>query len=103
MFRFIILFSYIIPIGLRVNLDLGKIVYSWFIQRDAMIPGTVVRLVLLNQIFRYTRRITPKSVTNWRGLSPRHCVSGQQSSFRKNLAAVASRWQHCVRLDRHEI
>jgi len=45
MFRFIILFSYIIPIGLRVNLDLGKIVYSWFIQKDDLIPGTVVRLV----------------------------------------------------------
>ncbi|CAK8680764.1 unnamed protein product [Clavelina lepadiformis] len=43
MFRFIILFSYIIPISLRVNLDMGKAVYSWFIQRDKLIPGTVVR------------------------------------------------------------
>nr|CAB3224704.1 probable phospholipid-transporting ATPase IIA [Phallusia mammillata] len=43
MFRFVILFSYIIPIGLRVNLDMGKTVYSWFIQRDSNIPGTVVR------------------------------------------------------------
>uniref|UniRef100_H2Y5D8 Phospholipid-transporting ATPase n=1 Tax=Ciona savignyi TaxID=51511 RepID=H2Y5D8_CIOSA len=43
MFRFVILFSYIIPISLRVNLDMGKAVYSWFIQKDASIPGTTVR------------------------------------------------------------
>ena len=41
--RFFLLFSYMIPISLRVNLDMGKAVYAWFIQRDANIPGTVVR------------------------------------------------------------
>ena len=41
--RFLILFSTIIPISLRVNLDLGKSVYAWFIQRDRDIEGTVVR------------------------------------------------------------
>ena len=41
--RFLILFSTIIPISLRVNLDLGKTVYAWFIERDHDIPGTVVR------------------------------------------------------------
>ena len=29
--------------SLRVNLDMGKMVYSWMIQRDKAIPGTVVR------------------------------------------------------------
>ena len=29
--------------SLRVNLDMGKMVYSWMIQRDRAIPGTVVR------------------------------------------------------------
>ena len=29
--------------SLRVNLDMGKMVYSWMIQRDEAIPGTVVR------------------------------------------------------------
>ena len=29
--------------SLRVNLDMGKMVYSWMIQRDQAIPGTVVR------------------------------------------------------------
>ncbi|XP_069687692.1 probable phospholipid-transporting ATPase IIB isoform X2 [Periplaneta americana] len=43
MFRFVLLFSYIIPISLRVNLDMGKAFYSWSIQRDQEIAGTVVR------------------------------------------------------------
>ena len=29
--------------SLRVNLDMGKLVYSWAIQRDDAIPGTLVR------------------------------------------------------------
>ena len=41
--RFLILFSTIIPISLRVNVDMGKSVYAWFIHRDSGIPGTVVR------------------------------------------------------------
>ncbi len=41
--RFLILFSTIVPISLRVNLDMGKSVYAYFIQRDKGIPGTVVR------------------------------------------------------------
>ncbi|OTB16782.1 hypothetical protein K445DRAFT_316261 [Daldinia sp. EC12] len=41
--RFLVLFSTIVPISLRVNLDMGKSVYSWFIQRDPGIPGAVVR------------------------------------------------------------
>lgn len=41
--RFLVLFSTIVPISLRVNLDMGKSVYSWFIQRDPGIQGAVVR------------------------------------------------------------
>jgi len=41
--RFLILFSSIIPISLRVNLDMGKSVYARFIERDEGIQGTVVR------------------------------------------------------------
>ncbi|KZF21400.1 phospholipid-translocating P-type ATPase [Xylona heveae TC161] len=41
--RFLILFSTIVPISLRVNLDMGKSVYAWFIERDPGIPGAVVR------------------------------------------------------------
>lgn len=43
MMRFLILFSTIIPISLRVNLDMGKTVYARFIERDPDIPGAVVR------------------------------------------------------------
>lgn len=43
LFRFLLLFSYIIPISLRVNLDMAKAFYSWAIQRDKKIEGTVVR------------------------------------------------------------
>lgn len=41
--KFLVLFSTIVPISLRVNLDMGKSVYSWFIQRDQGIKGAVVR------------------------------------------------------------
>ncbi|XP_047507080.1 probable phospholipid-transporting ATPase IIB [Pieris napi] len=43
LFRFVLLFSYIIPISLRVNLEMGKVFYSWTIQRDKKISGTVMR------------------------------------------------------------
>lgn len=41
--RFLILFSTIVPISLRVNLDLGKSVFARLIHRDQGIPGTLVR------------------------------------------------------------
>ncbi|CAI5757959.1 unnamed protein product [Candida verbasci] len=41
--RFLILFSSIIPVSLRVNLDLGKSVYASQIQKDQAIPNTIVR------------------------------------------------------------
>jgi phospholipid-translocating ATPase len=41
--RFVLLFSYIIPISLRVNLDMAKLFYTWQIGRDKAIPETVVR------------------------------------------------------------
>ncbi|QIX01621.1 hypothetical protein AMS68_007138 [Peltaster fructicola] len=41
--RFLILFSSIVPISLRVNLDMGKSVYAYFIHRDSGIPETIVR------------------------------------------------------------
>ncbi|KAJ7583625.1 hypothetical protein C8J56DRAFT_214008 [Mycena floridula] len=42
-FRFLILFSSIIPISLRVNLDMGKTVYAHQIMNDPEIPNTIVR------------------------------------------------------------
>lgn len=40
---YLILFSTIIPMSLRVNLDMAKAMYGRFIERDKDIPGTVVR------------------------------------------------------------
>lgn len=40
---YLILYSTIIPMSLRVNLDMAKTIYGRFIERDLDIPGTVVR------------------------------------------------------------
>ena len=42
LFRFILLFSYLIPISLRVNIDMGKIFYSWQMQNDKDLPGMII-------------------------------------------------------------
>uniref|UniRef100_I3MVA3 Phospholipid-transporting ATPase n=1 Tax=Ictidomys tridecemlineatus TaxID=43179 RepID=I3MVA3_ICTTR len=60
--RFLLLFSNIIPISLRVNLDMGKIVYSWVIRRDSKIPGTVVRSSTIpEQLGRISYLLTDKT------------------------------------------
>lgn len=41
--RFVLLLSSIIPISLRVNLDLAKSYYAYLIMKDDQIPETVVR------------------------------------------------------------
>uniref|UniRef100_A0A4X1UMU1 Phospholipid-transporting ATPase n=1 Tax=Sus scrofa TaxID=9823 RepID=A0A4X1UMU1_PIG len=61
--RFLLLFSNIIPISLRVNLDMGKIVYSWVIRRDSK-PGTVVRSSTIpEQLGRISYLLTDKTGT----------------------------------------
>ena len=42
-FRFVLLLCAIIPISLRVNLDLGKVYYCFGIYKDAEILGTIPR------------------------------------------------------------
>uniref|UniRef100_A0A2K5QTV1 Phospholipid-transporting ATPase n=1 Tax=Cebus imitator TaxID=2715852 RepID=A0A2K5QTV1_CEBIM len=62
--RFLLLFSNIIPISLRVNLDMGKIVYSWVIRRDSKVPGTVVRSSTIpEQLGRISYLLTDKTGT----------------------------------------
>ncbi|UYV80522.1 ATP9A [Cordylochernes scorpioides] len=64
LFRYILLFSYIIPISLRVNLDMGKMFYSWAIQRDQEIPGTVVRSTTIpEELGRISYILTDKTGT----------------------------------------
>ena len=42
-FRFVLLLASIIPIALRVNLDLAKIYYSYCISNDSEIEGAIAR------------------------------------------------------------
>ena len=42
-FRFLLLLASIIPISLRVNLDMAKIYYAYSVSRDPFIQGTVAR------------------------------------------------------------
>ena len=64
LFRFVLLFSYIIPISLRVNLDMGKAFYSWSIMKDKEIPGTVVRSTTIpEELGRVSYILTDKTGT----------------------------------------
>ncbi|KAI3378134.1 hypothetical protein SNEBB_007079 [Seison nebaliae] len=48
--RYILLFSYIIPISLRVNLDVAKVVHSWFISHDKdLLPNAAVRTSTISE------------------------------------------------------
>ncbi|KAG7268239.1 hypothetical protein CRUP_036452 [Coryphaenoides rupestris] len=63
-FRFLLLFSNIVPISLRVNLDLGKMVFSWMINKDSKIPGTVVRASTIpEELGRISYLLTDKTGT----------------------------------------
>ncbi|XP_061520246.1 probable phospholipid-transporting ATPase IIB isoform X3 [Phycodurus eques] len=63
-FRFVVLFSYIIPISLRVNLDMGKAAYGWMIMKDENIPGTVVRTSTIpEELGRLVYLLTDKTGT----------------------------------------
>uniref|UniRef100_A0A669DTX9 Phospholipid-transporting ATPase n=1 Tax=Oreochromis niloticus TaxID=8128 RepID=A0A669DTX9_ORENI len=64
LFRFVVLFSYIIPISLRVNLDMGKSAYGWMITKDENIPGTVVRTSTIpEELGRLVYLLTDKTGT----------------------------------------
>jgi phospholipid-translocating ATPase len=56
--------SLCLAFSLRVNLDMGKAVYSWMIQRDDKIPGTVVRSTTIpEEMGRITYLLSDKTGT----------------------------------------
>lgn len=62
--RFIVLFSTIIPISMRVNLDIGKSVYAGEIMRDKKLPGVIVRTSTLpEELGRVQYLLTDKTGT----------------------------------------
>ncbi|CAG8497306.1 89_t:CDS:10 [Rhizophagus irregularis] len=63
LFRFLILFSSIIPIGLRVNLDMGKTVYGYQIMNDREIPDTIVRTSTIPEELGHVQR-TSRTATS---------------------------------------
>ncbi|CAH2002034.1 unnamed protein product [Acanthoscelides obtectus] len=64
LFRFVLLFSYIIPISLRVNLDMGKSFYSWSIGKDPAMKGTAVRCTTIpEELGRISYLLTDKTGT----------------------------------------
>ena len=62
--RFVLLLSAIIPISMRVNLDLGKVYYSWCIAYDQEIPGTIPRTTTIpEELGRVQFLLTDKTGT----------------------------------------
>ncbi|XP_044738524.1 probable phospholipid-transporting ATPase IIB isoform X3 [Chrysoperla carnea] len=96
-FRFVLLFSYIIPISLRVNLDMGKSYYSYAIGHDPTMPGTTVRCTTIpEELGRISYLLTDKTGTltqNSMVLKRLHLgtVSYNQDSFEivKNMLSGA--------------
>ena len=63
----------------------------------------IKNLQKLNFLLQATRCITPKRVTSLRRSISASLRPGNTAFFQRNVVAVASRWQHCVRFDRPDI
>ena len=64
LFRYILLLASIIPISLRVNLDFAKLSYSWMINGDSKMPGTITRnSVIPEELGRIEYLLTDKTGT----------------------------------------
>ncbi|KAJ1999169.1 putative aminophospholipid-translocase, partial [Coemansia thaxteri] len=98
LFRFLILFSSIIPISLRVNLDMGKTVYSLGIERDAAIAGSVVRNSMIpEELGRVSYCLTDKTGTlTCNEMELRRVHMGVMAYTRETSDEVARHVAHAV-------
>ena len=90
------------PTARRTLLPLHHRSYHYIITAQSSVAEPQCTNIKSNQIFHYTRCNTPKCVTSLRA-QLRVIAPGQHSFFGRNVAAMASRWQHCVRFERPEI
>lgn len=100
-FRFLILFSSIIPISLRVNLDMGKTVYGRQIMSDEEIPGTVVRTSTLpEELGRIEYLLSDKTGTLTQNeMELRKLHLGTMSYGFDAFDEVATQLEHALALD----
>ena len=73
-----------------------------FAGKVASLSGNRCCQLVQNQIFHHDRCIALKRVTSLQGPSSRHHAQATQLLLR-NVAPVASLWQHCARFDRADI
>ena len=90
-FRFVLLFSSIIPISMRVNLDMSKTLCSWLIERDQNIPETLVRnSTIPEELGRISFLFTDKTGTLTRNIMHFKCLQLEPPHFytRNTLPAL---------------
>lgn len=91
-FRYLILFSTIIPVSLRVNLDMAKTVYAHQIENDKSIPDTIVRTSTIPEdLGRIDYLLTDKTGTiTQNDMDLRKIHIGQMSYYGDSMEEVES-------------
>ena len=111
LFRFVLLFSYLIPISLRVNLDMGKIYYSLMVSAlrihldllnkkvikvrtffTWLIPRHELKTPVQFQTIYFRCSVTSRFLEQWRGQPPFRKSWGGSSTFSLTRQAPSHRY-----------